>query len=281
MRVCMRPVNLGRIVDIARLTQSMSIVTITDVENFLSCSKSRAAEILDEMCDLKLLEKNEYSYIPTFELQTFREAVINNDWKTIHCLFLNHDHYLAYYEMVCFQQSAPLDTILEKLQMKGSPHFNRASIDIVSDWAERIGSVQRSVLTGEIYPVLSQNIDFKSELIDVYRKLNYSHTLFMRQTYVEIPKIRETLCLRCKLSRSQFDTALISLCLKNVGKLELSGAPLTTHAKKTSKKIKQISVIPYSDRLSMKLTSNQYLSGIEIDGRIYYYLAYHGGKLDE
>ena len=281
MRICMRPLNLGRLVDISRITQDTPEITSAEVSTTLSCSESRAVEILDEMCDLHLMEKNEKSYITTPIIQKFREAIIHENWEAVHCIFQDHTHYRAFYDMVCQQGSATLNKLFDELNKQGTPHFNRTSMDVVSDWAERIGSVQRNVQTGEIYPVLQNSIDFKSMLLETYQELNYTHANFMRQTYVEIPKLRETLCQRTFLSRSNFDILLISLCLKNIGKLELSGAPLTTHAKKTAKKIKHVSAISYSDRLSMKLTSDQYLSGIQINGRVYYYLAYHGGELDE
>lgn len=281
MRICMRPVNLGRLVDIARITQNNPRLTTTEVSAALSCSESRAAEILDEMCDLSLLEKEEKIYTTTPQIQEFREAIIYENWRAVHYIFMGHTHYRAFYEMVCQQKSATLDKLFDELNRQGTPHFNRTSMDVVSDWAERIGSVQRNVQTGEIYPVLQNNIDFKTLLLETYRELNYTHANFMHQTYVEIPKLRETICQRAFLSRYHFDSNLATLCLKNIGKLELSGAPLTTHAKKTAKKIKHVSAISYSDRLSMKLTSDQYLSGIQINGRMYYYLAYHGGELNE
>ena len=281
MRICMRPVNLGRLVDIARITQNNTTITPVIVSTELSCSESRAVEILDEMCDLSLLEKEDKTYTTTPLIQDFREAIIHENWEAVHYIFQDHAHYHAFYEMVCQKKSATLDQLSDELAKHGTPHFNKTSMDVVSDWAERIGSVQRNVQNGEIYPVLQNSIDFKTLLLEIYHELNYTHANFLRQTYVEIPKLRETLCQRAFLSRSQFDSLLTALCLKNIGKLELSGAPLTTHAKKTAKKIKHVSSISYSDRLSMKLTSDQFLSGIQINGRMYYYLAYHGGELDE
>jgi len=279
MRVCMRPVSLGRLVDIAKITESMSSITPEIVSQTLSCSESRACEILDEMCDLKMLTNHNKIYFVTDKIRFFRNAVITGNWEEVHRLFQDHIHYKAYYEMVCKLKSATLEVIFEELVKQETPHFNIASLDIVADWAERIASVQRNVISGEIYPVISQEIQFKDEFIKTYNELNYTSTIFMKQIYVEIPKLREYVCQKCCLSRNIFDTKLVNLFLKNIGKIELSGAPLTTHAKKTSKKIKYVTSISYSDRLSMKLTSYQYLFGIEINGRMYYYLAYHGGEL--
>jgi len=281
MRVCMRPVSLGRLVDIARITESMSSITPEIVSQKLACSESRACEILDELCDLKMLTKQNKIYFITDNIRLFRTAVVTENWEEVHRLFLDHVHYKAYYEMVGKLRSATLDTLFNELEKQNTPHFNRTCVEIVADWAERISSVQRNVVSGEIYPVISHKVQFKDELIKTYNELNITSNIFMKQIYVEIPKLRECVCQKCCLARNIFDTELVKLFLKNIGKIELSGAPLTTHAKKTSKKIKYVTSISFSDRLSMKLISNQYLFGIEIDGRMYYYLAYHGGQLDD
>jgi hypothetical protein len=51
--------------------------------------------------------------------------------------------------------------------------------------------------------------------------------------FVEIIRLREDVCERCKIKRETFDRLLKQVYFRNIGKSELCGAPITTIAKKS------------------------------------------------
>jgi hypothetical protein len=69
--------------------------------------------------------------------------------------------------------------------------------------------------------------------------------------------------------------------MNNIGTIELSGAPITTHSKITSKHIKSLIFTEMPNEMIMKLTSERYLNGITCNSKQYYYVAVHGGDIIE
>jgi len=72
-----------------------------------------------------------------------------------------------------------------------------------------------------------------------------------------------------------FNEALLELCQQNIGKLELSGAPMDTAAKDSALGIKQISLADDGGLVSTSQSSQQVMAGVEQFGKQYYYLAVH------
>ncbi|WP_254663325.1 hypothetical protein [Haladaptatus sp. W1] len=151
----------------------------------------------------------------------------------------------------------------------------------MADWAERLGCVQRNAFTGRYYRPFPAGklIGFSTTLLDAYDDLEQTAGVNLRQRYLSIPQLRETICERVQCARNEFDRTLIELCQQNVGKLELSGAPIDTAAKDAALGIKQIELADDDALVSTSQSSQQVMAGVELYDKQYYYLAVHDREL--
>jgi len=278
MRLTMRPVTLGRVVETCYLAERYSTITERTLIENLNVSPRRAREILLESVRMNLLKESNEDYITTESGTTMIQAIRSKDWHTIHTIMLSYPFYAKYHKAV--QEIGPATPAEILLYLTDSDvQMNQTTIDVLGDWTERIGSVQRNVFTGKYYTVSNKYCPIIPALFSAYDNLNRTAGLSLRQRYVEIPRLRETVCEELNLSRDSFDMALLALYRKNIGILELSGAPETTHAKRSQKKVKSVVFSELPDWINMQLTSDQYLSGIQFGPKQYYYLAIHGRDL--
>lgn len=278
MRSSMRPVTLSRVFETVWYAKENSPVSISALSLYLQSSQERAKEIAEEVVNMKLLTKDVHGYTLTDKGDLFVNAVLNKDWKEIHSLLGDYSFYREFYDIIKKCGPLPQEKILDALKM--SPvHFNTASVHVLCDWGERLEVIQRNVFSGNFYAVSPFSEDFKSCFLDAYRELNIHLNPFMEKHYIEIPNIREYMCEKWTFSRHEFDQEFLKLYIKNIGKIELTGAPITTHTKFSSKKIKTTNISQIPDRFQIVLSSDQFLKGITINGKTYYSVAYHGGDL--
>ena len=94
---------------------------------------------------------------------------------------------------------------------------------------------------------------------------------------MEIPVIREGLCERLKIARKVFDELLRAVYLENVGRMELSGAPIVTLAKKSPLSEKKIKRNGKTAILSPMYEIQRDREGLLVGQKIYFYLAMHEG----
>lgn len=276
----MRPITLSRIVETAYFVQKEQRLDKSRLASILDTKERRAKEILEEMVIIGLLNPiNEY-YQPTLNCEKLLEYIENDRFEKIHSIMLDYPYYDSFYSILKLIEPANPDQILDYL-LNSKVHFNKATVDILCDWGERIGSIQRNVFTNNYYSISSSQKIIRHIFLDVYNEENIQIGISMKKRYIEIPKIREAICQRLNMNRKTFDEMFKDLCLKNIGILELSGAPLTTKAKRCNIKIKKASISELAEKIDVIFFSNQYLDGINIDGKKYYYVAFHGGKLCE
>jgi hypothetical protein len=276
----MRPVSLSRVVETAYFGGRSKIFTRQDLAEFLHSSERRAKEVADEMANIGLLTQSEANYSATPRCIKFLGYVRNHEWKNVHQLMMDYSFYQTFFTNLLSIEPATPDEILASLQTSILP-FNQTSRDVLCDWGERIGSIQRNIFSNQYFVISERDLKFIPVFLEIYRSLNVKSGLSLRQRYVEIPKVREFLCQRMRISRDDFDVKFIEMCMKNIGKIELSGAPVTTHAKKSAKKVKNVLFLELPDKITMKLSSNQFLNGVTIGHKAYYYVAYHGGELND
>lgn len=278
MRLTMRPVTLSRVVETAFFADRSKQFTSQELAEFLKSSPSRGKEIAEETVNIGLLEKDGDVYLPTKECPQFLENIRQNNWDEIHTFMMEYPFYRIFISTLQSIEPATSEEILAALS-KGSIPFNEASRQVLCDWGERLGSIQRNVFTKQYFAVTNSTISIIPAFLESYHSLNIKSGLVLRQRYVEIPKIREFVCQNLRISRDTFDLRFTQLCMKNIGKLELSGAPVTTHAKRSANKVKNVHFLELPDTITMKLSSNQFLNGLKIGPKSYYYVAYHGGDL--
>lgn len=106
-----------------------------------------------------------------------------------------------------------------------------------------------------------------------YRELSLVHGL--KQIFVEISKIRENLCEELKITRELFNDLLRSIYLASIGKMELSGAPIITLAKKSPLSEKKMKLEGKQAVLSPKFEVAREREGLSVGQKAYYYLAIH------
>ncbi|WP_142860635.1 hypothetical protein [Salinigranum halophilum] len=283
-RPTVRPVTLGRLVELTHACEH-DPQTTDDIETRLDVSRRRARETLLEAIRLDLVDELEdgdvLRYTTTDIGLEFLNAIREEAWDGVSSLLEAHSpHYHAFLEVLRDIGPAELELVLAELTHRESASnrtYNQTSIEILSDWGERLQAVQRNAFTGSYYVIndWSAPTAFADELLSVYDDLEQTAGVNLRQRYLSIPKLREHFCERTGCSRESFDKSLIELVSQNIGSLELSGAPIDTGAKDALLGIKSIALSDSDGLVSTTQSTAQIMTGVEQYGKQFYYLAVH------
>lgn len=285
-RATVRPVTLARLVELTNACDE-SEQTTAALEDALDVSHRRARETILEACRIGLLAEeasdgdDDARYTTTRIGNEFLGGVQREDWARVsRILQLQSPHYGAFLEAVDAVGPAAPETILAHLKQthEHSPYdYNQTSIDVVGDWGERLGAIQRNAFTGSYYRAEGESVpaNFPFVVLSVFEELEETAGVTLSQRYLSIPELREHVCERLNCTRGVFDEALVSLVGQNVGKLELSGAPMDTGAKEATLGIKQIERAESGGLVSTDQSTDLVMSGVEQFGKQYYYLAVH------
>lgn len=300
-RPTVRPVTLSRLVELTHLAENAPVTTPT-IEKRLEVSRARARETVLEASRLSVVHEETQSATPdgddgeeasrtddsadsvaiTPTGEEFLAAVRNEDWSHLSSILRDqsphYDAYLTALETV--DTSLSVETILQDLERATAESpiaFNQTGIEVVGDWAERLGAVQRNAFTGDVYRVATAEIpdDFPSVLLSVIDDREQEAGVNLRQRYLSIPELREFTCQRLRCPRVAFDEAVVTLATQNVGAVELSGAPLDTGAKEAALGIKQIGLTDGDGLVSTEQSTDRVMAGVEQHGKRYYFLAVH------
>lgn len=287
-RATVRPVTLARLVETAHVCEAKPRST-AEIEAALDVTHRRARETLLEALRIDLIGEDstpeEPEYKTTHVGEQFLSAVRQEDWDRVSdILAVRSPHYGAFLNALGSVAPAELGVILEELE-NAEDHtrhsYNQTSVEVVGDWAERLGTIQRNAFTGSYYPVTQDVVssDFPYALLAVYDDLEETAGVSLRQRYLSIPELREEFCERHRCTREAFDDALCRLANQNVGRLELSGAPMDTGAKEAKLGIKEMELGGDGNLISTTQSTEQVMAGVEQFGKQYYYLAVHDRDL--
>lgn len=290
-RPTVRPVTLARLAELTNICKNERQTT-EDVESILDISHRRARETILEATRIGLLTEEESGHEETTTIyatsrvgKEFLEAVKAEDWDQVSSILATcSPHYRALLKTVNDLELATLEKLLEQLEsdhVYSDYDFNQTTIEVVGDWAERLGAIQRNAFTGSYYCVSDTGIptNFPFVVLSVFGELEETTGVNLSQRYLSIPELREHTCERLGCKRKQFDDALLDMVSQNVGKLELSGAPMDTGAKEAKFGIKQIELSTEAGFVSTTQSTEQVMSGVEQFGKQYYYLAVHNEDL--
>jgi len=277
-RATIRPVTIARLVEAVDACKdaAISIETIGDV---LDTSDRRATEVTAEAARIGLLEqlnRNPAEYRISNLGKNFLYAIREEDWRQVSELLSEHSpHYAVIREELRETGPATQTTLLERLGERQTEYtFNETGVDIVCDWGERLGDLQRHAFSGRYYVVETRerlDTEFHSVLLSEYDELNGSVGLDVQQRYVSVARLRECVCERLRCTRDVFDDTLVALVESNIGKLELTGAPRDTTAKDAALGIKRIQLSENGGVVTTVQSTDRVLRGIEYRNRQYYY----------
>lgn len=288
-RPTIRPVTLARLVETSHICED-GPRTLEDIKSALDVTHRRARETTLETLRIGLLgseqqEDEDETYESTHIGDRFLEAVRAEEWsKVSDVLATQSPHYSAFLEALDNIAPASLEAVLEELESleEFTNHsYNQTSVEVVGDWAERLGTVQRNSFTGGYYSVERNGVpsNFPFALLAVYDDLEETAGVDLRQRYLSIPLLREHFCERHGCPRSVFDEALRRLAQQNVGHIELSGAPMDTGAKEAQLGIKEIDLGNKEGLVTTDQSTERVMAGIEQFGKQYYYLAVYDRNL--
>lgn len=287
-RPTIRPVNLGRLVELTHLC-TISLTGKSDVESELGVSSRRARETILESLRIGLISNTRAEDNPRYEATSIGESFVarveQGNWLGVsEILETQSPHYSAFLNIVKDADSIDPKTILKKLS-EGAEYsaydYNKTSVDVLGAWAQRLGVVQRNAFTGAFYSISGDGLpsNFPFVLLSVVEGLEGSAGINLRQRYISIPELREHTCERLNCARDDFDSALVTLAEQNIGRLELSGAPIDTGAKDARYGIKTIQRSGSEALVSTEQSSEQVMRGVEHLDKKYYYLAVYDREL--
>jgi len=280
-RKTMRPITLRRVIEICSLATQNKHLTVETASNKLNCSESRAKEMLLEVEKMGLLNYSDNFWASNNRTSEFLEYFEKEEWPKIHQYFLeNYQFYKEFIRIlqghIAEQQGLSMNDIVKE-STEHKLHLNKTAVEVLTDWCERLGVIQRNLYSAKIYLLKEETEkleNFIKTLVKIYRKLAFSQ--WHKEVYVEIPLIRENVCEELKISRNTFDNLLKEAYIKNVGRIEFSGAPITTFAKKSPLSEKKLTPIGKEAIMSAKSTLKKEREGLIIGKKSYYYIAIHG-----
>lgn len=282
-RPTIRPVTLSRLVELTHACESFQKTT-EELRDKLDVTERRARETILEANRIDLLREvgdDKPGYATTEIGKEFLDAIQTKEWDRVSSILATRSpHYGEFLDVVDDVDQVELEALLEQLEERQefTPYsFNQTGIEVVGDWAERLGRVQRNAFTGSYYSVDQSDIpdNFHFVLLRAYDDLEQTTGVDLRQRYLSIPQLRETVCERLKCRRTDFDDALVDVSQQNVGKVELSGAPLDTAAKDSALGIKRIELADKEGLVTTSQSTQQVMAGVELYGKQYYYFAVH------
>jgi hypothetical protein len=290
-RPTVRPITLARLIEVTHACEGESYTT-AEVEEALDVSHRRARETILEALRIGLVtehdpddEDSDPWYLATQVGVEFLKAVRTEDWTRVSdILETRSPHYNAF--LATLEEIAPadLEVVLGELETREEHtgrSYNQTSIEVLGDWGERLGRIQRNAFTGTYYPVEREEVplNFAYQLLSVFDNLEETAGVSLRQRYLSIPELREHFCERVGCPRDPFDEALVRLAQQNVGRVELSGAPMDTGAKDAQLGIKSMELAESGGLVSTDQSTEQVMRGVEQFGKQYYYLAVHDRDL--
>lgn len=281
-RPTLRPVTLARLIEAVYLCEStpQSSESIADA---IDVTDRRSRETILEACRLAFLREAETGpqgqmYASTDTGDRFLRFVQSEQWTEVSRILRSRSpHYDVYLDVVGKNDPKAPEELLEALQASeaSSPRtYNQTSIDVLCDWAERLGAVQRNAFTGRYYtiPDSLESDDFVGCLVSTYDEFDHTTGLGMRQRYVSIPLLREHVCERLQWPRDAFDPALLDLFAENIGGMDLHGTIRDTGAKDARYGIKTIDLTQTEQLVTTTHTTDRVMRGLERRGRQFYYL---------
>jgi len=278
----MRPLTLKRVIEICSLALRKKVFDEGVVMQELETSRNRARELILECERMKLVQKCAQGFAANSNTSTLIELFEQEDWAGFHQYFLhNYPIYNQFIQLlsahIAEERGLAISQMIREAKAR-KLQLNQTTIEVLQNWCERLGVLQRHLYTKRFYLLADKKTDyarFKEAFEDSYRDLNISRGLGLKLTYVEIPKLREETCEKLKIRREIFDVFLKRLCTKSIGQIELSGAPAMTVAKKSPLSIRIIKASKKHDILAPHLDLSKERDGIEIRGKAYYYVALH------
>ena len=290
-RPTVRPVTLARLIEVTHACEAESHTT-AEVEDALDVSHRRARETILEALRIALITEHEPDdeesdpwYMTTQVGVEFLKAVRAENWPRMSdILEARSPHYNALLKALEAVTPADLETVLDELEDREEHtgrSYNQTSIEVLGDWGERLGRIQRNAFTGTYYPVDREDVpvNFAFQLLSVFDDLEETAGVSLRQRYLSIPELREHFCERVGCPRESFDEALVTLAKQNVGRVELSGAPMDTGAKDAQLGIKSMELAESDGLVSTDQSTEQVMRGVEQFSKQYYYLAIHDRDL--
>ncbi len=286
-RATVRPVNLGRLVELTHLCQNEAQST-DDVVDTLDVSKRRARETILESARINLIEEpsNEEIYATTTVGDRFIDAVEAGNWEKVSSVLKTRSpHYREFLGLFEDGIRVEPDTALELLQNRSefTPYeYNQTSLDVLGAWAQRLNAIQRNAFNGTFYTVNESDVpaNFPYVLLSVADALEESAGVNLKKRYLSVPELREHTCENLGCDRATFDDALRTLAEQNIGRIELSGAPIDTGAKEARYGLKTIELTDSGGELvTTDQSSEQVMRGVEQLGKQYYYLAVYDRDL--
>jgi len=284
-RSSLRPVTLPRLFEVVDTAVKSS--TPSDIVSRLDVSKRRANEVVEAATRIGLLTEqdcshlDEYKYCTTTDGQGLLRAIRREDWKEVsRILREGSPHYHRFLSVVHDVGPASRETLLTALQARSEENwltFNETGLDVLCDWGERLGSVQRNSYSGDYYPV-SDSVQSSRIVVaveEVYDELNETVGVAMSRRSIPIPEFREQLCEKLRCSRVEAEEILVELNRANAT-VELQGAPMDTVAKEAPYGTKSIELDERDGLITANQTTEHILTGLRLAGREYYYIAIHG-----
>jgi hypothetical protein len=155
--------------------------------------------------------------------------------------------------------------------------YNKVTVDLLTDWGERLGALVKNPYTQEYYPRREREEEWDEFLRSInlsYDDMNTRTGISSKLIYVEIPRIRERVCQQLRIGRPGFDRLLRRLALEKPGEIELASAPVTTSAKTSPFGIKLLQ--ESHDPKGTSITGSEATrEGLSIGGKEYFYIAIH------
>lgn len=206
------PISLRRVIQTARFAEMTRAFTRDQLAEFLGTSAGLAGRIARETFRAGLIDSVEDRYFTTPECSQFLQIFRTSGPASVHEAMMRHPVYAALIDLLRSASYVSLDDeSMDEQQLEAFP-FHGADRHMACSWAEEIGSVQQNFFTGQYYRVGNLREQFIPTFLRLYRQLEIPAGPVDKRKPVPVRILREFVCQRMHIARSDFDSKIRDLC---------------------------------------------------------------------
>jgi hypothetical protein len=213
----MRPLSFEKMCEVLLALETPS--TLNELAGKCGFTPARAKEVLRQLKEMMLVEPFNGRFRLSENGKRFLQALEEGDYAKMHSTLLNYKLYKEFFEILLNRNSVKISEICNEL------NINMLTLDIL---VRLLRKVKIKVICNKDECYLEKNsieyYKFEKELLKVYFELVRASKVPV--LHIPIPRLREIIKERLKISEEAFDELFREFVRRHVGRVILSPAPL-------------------------------------------------------
>jgi predicted transcriptional regulator len=213
----MRPLSFEKMCEVLLALETPS--TLDELARKCGFTPARAKEVLRQLEEMELIESFDGRFRLSENGKRFLQAFEEGDYTRMHAILLNFKLYREFFEILLSKSAVKIHEVCKEL------NINMLTLDIL---VRLLRKVNIKVVCNKEECYLERDsmeyYRFEKELLNAYFEL--VRTSKVPALHVSIPRLRELVKEKLKISDEAFDKLFREFVRNHVGRVVLSPAPL-------------------------------------------------------